>query len=454
MKMRFWQKTYIFTLILFLVSLNIGVLSLTVYTYQKNVKAVEDTLKAEQYYIAKSFERDCEDMLTDNKDTASPSLLMQSFGVYYGSKGVRLAFYESGKEIYSSFNESVSVPENSISHKELDGNRYIVISSTVCEGRYILLFGKNVSYLDDEFRSIMITYALTSAVVSLLLAVCLYFVLKKLSSPLEKLRKTTEEIEAGNYEVTAEELGNDEFALLSRSFNSMISKIHEQMNALSLDAERKQILIDNLAHELRTPLTSIHGYAEFLEKASTSEEKRILAAHYIMSESERLQKISEILLDSAYIRGAEPEMKTVDVAAVLLSAAESLRPKAEAHGVEILTELCPLYISGNETLLSMLFCNLAENAVKASSRGGRIFLSISDHTVTVADNGKGMTEEQLLHITEPFYRTDKARSRADGGAGLGLALSKQIAEVHGAELAFKSRLGEGTKVFVTFTALK
>ena len=308
MKMRFWQKTYIFTLVLFLICLNVGILSLTVYTYQKNVEATETAVTAEQYYVAMSFERDYKDM-TESNSYSSPSLLMQSFGTYYANKGLYLAFEEKGEVIYSNFANEYDIDKNSLLHTDFDGKRHIVISSEICEGRYEMIFAKNVESLDSEFQALMLTYAFTAIGVSLLLAVCLYFILKKLSGPLEKLRKTTEVIEAGDFSVTVEEKGNDEFTLLAKSFNAMLAKINEQMAALEreaeakmIEAERKQMLVDNMAHELRTPLTSIHGYAEFIEKANTTEERRLIAAKYIMSESERLQKISEILLDGAFIR--------------------------------------------------------------------------------------------------------------------------------------------------------
>ena len=231
----------------------------------------------------------------------------------------------------------------------------------------------------------------------------------------------------------------------------MLDKIDEQFETLERDAKRKQMLVDNMAHELRTPLTSIHGYAEFLEKAATTEEKRIVAAKYIMSESERLQKISEILLDSAYIRGNEAEMAEIDISSILSDVSEKLQFKAKAREAEIIVSTEKTIVSGNETLLSMLFYNLTENAIKACQSGGKIVLSCRDGKAVIEDNGKGMTEEQLLHITEPFYRTDKSRSRAEGGAGLGLALCKQIVNTHNAAINFESVYGKGTKVIIDFT---
>ena len=288
----------------------------------------------------------------------------------------------------------------------------------------------------------------------MLLAVCLYFILKKLSEPLDKLRCATELISSGDFSVTVEEKGNDEFSLLAGSFNSMLAKINEQMASLEREAERKQMLVDNMAHELRTPLTSIHGYAEYIEKANITEERRMIAVKYIMSEAERLQKISEILLDGAFIRGNEIEMSEVDISELLYDTAEKLEIKAENAHVTISCKAFPTVVRGNKTLLSMLIYNLTENAVKACEKGGKVKLSCFDDTIVVEDNGKGMTEEQLLHITEPFYRTDKSRSRADGGAGLGLALCKQIVNTHNAEMIFESERGLGTKIFIHFTTRK
>ena len=453
MKMRFWQKTYIFTLSLFLVCLNIGILSLTIYTYKKNVEATETAVSAEQHYIAMCFERDYNDM-TQTNAYSNPSLLMQSFGNYYSDKNILLAFEEKGSVVYSTFKTEYDIGENAMHHTDFDHKRHIVIFSEICDGKYKMIFAKDVEYLDLEFKSLLITYALTAAGVSFVFAICLYFILKRLSGPLEKLRKTTELIESGDFTVTAQEKGSDEFTLLARSFNSMLCKINEQMTTLEQEAHRKQMLVDNMAHELRTPLTSIHGYAEYLEKGNVTEERKVIAAKYIIAESERLQKISEILLDGAFIRENHIEISKVDLQGVLEDISDRLHMRAEKAKVKISCFFSPITVNGNETLLSMLFYNLLENAIKACSAGGEVKISCAESQVVIEDNGKGMTEEQLLHITEPFYRTDKSRSRAEGGAGLGLALCKRIVHTHGADMRFESELDKGTKIFVRFTSLQ
>lgn len=457
MKMRFWQKTYIFTLLLFLLCLNVGVLAVAGYTYRKNVEAVEAAVSAEQHYIAMSFERDYADMTGANQYN-SASLLMESFGTYYAARDVYLAFEQAGEPVYSNFRNPYTIGADTLLHTDFDGKRHILISATLCDGKYQMIFAKNVASLDTEFHALMVTCTLTAAGVSAVLALCLYFILKKLSAPLEALRKTTEKIEQGDFSVTADEKGNDEITMLAGSFNAMLAKIQEQMAALEAEAarkqteaEQKQMLVDNMAHELRTPLTSIHGYAEFIEKANTTDARKIIAAKYIISEAERLRKISEILLDGAFIRENEIEMADIDLSGLLSDVAERLAAKAGAGAVEMICDVSAVTVRGNETLLSMLFYNLTENAIKACAAGGRVRLSCADGQAVIEDNGKGMTREQLAHITEPFYRTDKSRSRAEGGAGLGLFLCRQIVRTHGAQMEFASEPGKGTKATVIFT---
>ena len=285
MKIRFWHKTYLWTLALFLLCLNVGIFSLVIYTHQKNVETASVSAVSQYQYIVGSFEADY-DVLVQNGG-ASPSLLVQTYGAHYRDKGVLLAFIMDGKTVYSDFSAIPSVKNETQTHMEFDGKRHVVISSDICDGAYTFVFAKNVSALDDEFRTLMLTYALTGMGVSFFLASCLFVVLKRLSVPLGNLRDTTEKIRKGDFSVTADESGNDEVALLAKSFNSMLGTINGQMVALETDAAQKQMLVDNMAHELRTPLTGILGYAEFLEKANPSEQDRILASKYILAEAKR-----------------------------------------------------------------------------------------------------------------------------------------------------------------------
>ena len=139
---------------------------------------------------------------------------------------------------------------------------------------------------------------------------------------------------------------------------------------------------------------------------------------------------------------------------LLADTAQRLDLKAKECGVELCVHGCEngKKVTANETLLSMLAYNLAENAVKACEKGGRVELVCLENAFEIRDNGRGIDEKMLSSITSPFFRTDKSRSRADGGAGLGLYLCQRIAEIHGATMKFTSEVGKGTTVRVDFTS--
>ena len=122
-----------------------------------------------------------------------------------------------------------------------------------------------------------------------------------------------------------------------------------------------------------------------------------------------------------------------------------------ARGVKLLVDLAEdVSVRGDRELLCSLFINLVHNGCKASEPGGEVVVSCRGRTVTVADHGCGIPEEDRPHVTEAFYMADKSRSRGEGGSGLGLALSLRIVQLHGGTMEIASRVGEGTRVRVTF----
>ncbi|MBR0135731.1 MAG: HAMP domain-containing histidine kinase [Clostridia bacterium] len=452
--MKLWQKNYFVTLALFLVFLYAGVFSLAFFSYRRSMSGAEETAKAEESYIARSFERDLSDMRASGSG-ASADMLMRSYVRHYNENGIRLGFVSKGDVLVSSFDGlPLAFEGGSIQRQSIDGERYVVISDPLEEAECVLVFAKNIEGVYREFKSFALICGAAAAGVSLLLAAVLLPLLKRLTVPLERLEETADRISGGELDVRADESGGDEFASLAKSFNTMVGRVNAQMDELKTEAETKQRLVDDMAHELRTPITAIRGYAEYLERAAVPEEERLEALSYIVSESDRLKRISEKILDSAFIRENEIKKEPVRLDEVLNEAARPLEAKAAGKGVTLRLETEPCEVKGDGVLLSMLFSNLIENAINACTEGGEVKAGCSGGAAFVFDNGRGMTEEQLLHITEPFYRTDKSRSRADGGAGLGLALCQRIASAHGTRLEYSSEPGKGTKVTVDLTALK
>lgn len=453
MKMKFWQKAYIFTLVLFLVCLNTGIMTLAAYTDQKNEDSARTSAEVQQSYLKRSLERDYTDLLKLD-GTVSLTVLAHSYGEHYKQSGIYIAIKSGDEILYSGVPKNKLSDKSGVFYEKIDKKLHIYITDEILDGNYELIFVKDVSSLSQ--KAIMLTVICVSVglAVSTFLAICLYFILKKLSKPLDELKNATAKVENGDFSVTAKVIGNDEFADLATGFNSMIAKINEQMEGLETDAKTKQTLIDDMAHELRTPLTCIRGYGEVLEMAATSEETRIMAAKHIVSEAKRLEKISQILLDSAFIRENPPVKQPVKLNTLLLDTAERLDLKAKEKGVKL--SFCPCEnakpVTANETLLSMLVYNLTENAIKACEKGGIVELVCLESAFEIRDNGCGIEKDVLENITMAFYKADKSRSRADGGAGLGLYLCQRIVDIHGATMKFTSEVGKGTTVLVDFTS--
>jgi signal transduction histidine kinase len=128
--------------------------------------------------------------------------------------------------------------------------------------------------------------------------------------------------------------------------------------------------------------------------------------------------------------------------------------KAAERGITLRTEGAALDLEGNRDLLKEVLINLGDNAINASPEGSEVVMGVRDSrgewAFYVKDRGRGLTDEELQHITEPFYRADKSRSRRHGGTGLGLSLCAEIARLHDAELQFTSTAGQGTLAEIVF----
>lgn len=449
-RLKFFERSYIITLLLFLLLLNICIFSLAFYTHNKSVTAAEKICISEHFCIIEAFERDY-----DISNEQNDRLLIMSYCTFYSGEGIYLSFCSGDTVVYSNMPEAFPLPEGGkhISYKA-EGKRHIVITETACDGKYTVTYAKDISYLDDELKHLALSFGAVSVFASAILAFSLYFIQKKLFVPLEKLRNTTKEISAGNLKARADDSGQDEFASLATDFNAMSDKITAQMTELETVAEQRQRMLDNLGHEMRTPLTSIHASAEYAFRNALDEETRLQTMLDIMSESQRLKRISGILTDSAFIRENGIERRPIPAKELVENMYRVFSVQADKRNVFLKTEVTDFVIEGDQTLLEMVMSNLVENALHACRVRGFVEIgsAVEDgiKALYVRDNGIGMTKEQLEHVTEPFYRTDKGRSRKDGGTGLGLALCKQIANAHGAVLKFESAPGVGTAAYLQF----
>jgi len=281
----------------------------------------------------------------------------------------------------------------------------------------------------------------------------MYVLSSWLTQPIRSLGRVASQLTQGDYSPRAEVSGSDEISELAANFNQMADAIEKNIQELEDAARRQEDFTASFVHELKTPLTSIIGYADMLRSRDLGEDKRFKAASYIFSEGKRLENLSLSLMSLLVVGHSQTDIRPVNMQKLCLEAARISQPSFQARGLILEAQAAEGFIWGDAALLQTLVQNLLDNARKASQPGGHVSLAglaLQDgYRLTVADQGRGIPGEELCKITEPFYMVDKSRSRAEGGAGLGLALCKKIAAVHSGAMRFTSRVGQGTTVEVT-----
>lgn len=460
-------KTYFMTLLLFLLFFNGSILLISFVNLNNNLESIRERCIGEHYFITTAYAKDLkavEARGTTTIDAMEP--LYQSYVSYYGDKNIFLKLSKDSKTLYS------NIPlekDSSIKEKNLTAGNRIMSTVKLKEKEYVSVSGflpapynsYKLTYLYDLSESITSWNRVTGflytvgILISFLLAVCLILLLNHIFKPLKQISLASQNIAKGEYKNRIPVTSKDELSEMAQSFNYMAEEIQNQMVQLTKSAQQKQSFVDNFAHELRTPLTTIYGYAEYIQKAAITEEEKLSATNYIMSESKRLQNMAYRLLDLAMLRNDEIVFSDVSVPELFKSTLEELNQKAVQKGVKLEYDCQFDSIFGDFELLKCMLFNLVDNGSKACNSDGSVKLNAyykdEKKVITVLDNGRGMTEEDMGHITEAFYRVDKSRSRAEGGVGLGLSLCEQIAVRHGATISFSSQPNQGTKVKITFT---
>ena len=269
--------------------------------------------------------------------------------------------------------------------------------------------------------------------------------------PLKELSSAIEEIGGNDLSNRVEIQGRqDEIGRLARSFNHMMDKV-------SASFERQKRFSASAAHELKTPLATILVNLEVLElDGKTSPDRMEKVLTIVKANTERMIRLVEDLMRLTSDKDHEME-EEVELSEVFAITLDELSPLIRKKDLTVSIENTPdISLTGSRVMLYRVMSNLLENAAKYNREHGSISIVTGRDdngvTVKIEDTGIGIPEEALSHIFEPFYRVDQSRSRAVGGAGLGLPLVKDIVEKHGGEVTVKSAAGEGTTFILRFPA--
>jgi two-component system, OmpR family, sensor kinase len=315
----------------------------------------------------------------------------------------------------------------------------------------ILQMGTNTSSLKNVLFKQLLIFIILSAL-ALAAGLIIYLrVLKRTLVPLSKIVNAVKNTNAGNLtDRLPVQQGQEEIDRLSRSFNGMLERLEESFEYERETKELMRRFIADASHELRTPLTSINGFVEVLLRgAATRPDQLYKALTSMQGESKRIIKLVEDLLFLTRLDQA-PNLQVSDtnLTELIREMEPQLNVLAGKRSVHFdLTEDVSGFFESDK--IKQVILNLFNNAVQHTDPNlGAIKLSliVTNHEaeISIQDNGPGISEENLPHIFDRFYRADISRSRQYGGAGLGLSITKSIVEAHGGRIEVTSKFGYGS----------
>ncbi len=289
---------------------------------------------------------------------------------------------------------------------------------------------------EESVVPVFIVAAVIAVVVSLVLASLLAL---RLARPLNDMAQAARRIAHGEYHARVRRAGPEEVTSLADSFNQMAESLQEQ------ERLRREFIV-NAAHELSTPLTNLQGYLEALRDgviAPSTEQFQSLH-----EEVDRLVRLSQSINTLAQENGTRigRVLETIDLVPAVRSAVELARPSFEGKAIRVqlhVPERLPALAQPDQ--LAQVLANLLQNASRYTPEGGLVTIAAearrSDVLVSVSNTGDSIPQQDLPHLFERFYRVEKSRDRARGGAGIGLAIVKQLVEATGGRVGAESQAG-------------
>ncbi len=366
-----------------------------------------------------------------------------------------------GRVFYKSFNlgqDTLPSPPGLEAYK-------VSVTKTVLDEQKIRLAALNtkfyeirVAYPEDEITDVLQNlFSIFLVLIPIVLVISViggFFLARKSLSPVDEITRTARKITATNLrERIHVDNPQDELGRLTETLNDMISRLEasfEQVQQFSMDA----------SHELRTPLTIMRGEIELALRGNrkSASYKKTLAS--LLEEVLRMASIVEglILLAKADKGNAKLEKKPTRLDSLVSEIKEDAEILADQKRIKVsISRLDETTVVGDPVRLRQLMLNLVDNAIKYTPEGGSVTLSLErqdcEANFSVEDTGIGIPPKELTRIFDRFYRVDKSRSRLPDGLGLGLSISKWVAEAHGGRLLAESRVGAGSKFIVILPAV-
>ena len=308
----------------------------------------------------------------------------------------------------------------------------------------IIQVGTSLEDFDETMRKLLIIMLISIPTSICFTIIFGYFLARKALKPVDQIRRAAVKISSTNLDERIDVGGRkDELSRLGQTFNEMISRLKDSFQRIN------QFSID-VSHELKTPLTILKGETEVaLRKDRDSESyKKILQSN--LEEIDRMSKIIDdlLLLSKADSKDMKIIMEDIVLRDLVADVCVDMKIFADSKGVELeIKELEDFRLKGDELKLRRMLWNILENGIKYTQNGGKIeiisYINNGFVCIDIKDDGVGIPEEDIKYIFDRFYRGDKSRKRASG-SGLGLSISKWIAEAHQGTIEVKSAPAQGS----------
>lgn len=459
--MKLWQKVSLICSVILLVVVAACSALLLGMARDKLLASVYEQTEARQRELMYSFLKEL-DYHAEESDSeiVRNSLLRYCFSraAYTDSTAVLIV---DGKTVYSQLPfspEDYLKPEDDGQRLEYTGEikgkeYYIVASQTRItkfpEKECLIYLAEDISPIHESIQAMMWKFLLVGAICTAAGLGLIMLLVRRAMIPLRKLQAAASSIASGNYTERAEVGAQDEIGELALHFNCMAESVQRHIEKLTATAQRQLLFIGAVTHEFKTPLTCILLNADTLQNTYMSEEERAEALCNIETQGKWLERLVQKMLKLLTINH-EIQLAEISAPELLERVRMSTEVPLGEKGIQ-LSVLCQAQaVTGDMDLLQSALVNLVDNAAKASARGQGVTVRAYENVIEVSDNGKGIPADALEHITEPFFMVDKSRSKKHGGAGLGLALVKEIVRAHNAELEVDSVEGTGTTVRIRF----
>lgn len=429
---------------------------------KSTVRSAQDNALSELAMLETSFSSAvAKSMGTEIADAARRSLLVYVFQSYAENtfSGSQYVLKHGSETLY---NNSGYAPDAILGDLERNTVTWqkeklfaAVTETELLRERYQIYLVRNMTSVYDSIEKLQLQFAVICLLSVLVSAALILHVTSRTLCPLKQLEKGAAAMAAGAYHARIPLPESvltrmDEIATVSKSFNHMADAVERQIEAVTAVAEERKMLIGALTHEMKTPMTAIIGYAESLDRAKLTEEQREEAVSFIHREAKRLERLTQKMMQLITLTDGE-DIVLQDVSARQLfdETEKTLEAVAGRYDAVLRYMENGEHFAADADLIAGVLINLVDNACSAGAK--HITISAEENVLSVSDDGRGIPQEIIGKVTQPFFRADKARSRKGGHAGLGLALAARIAKLHQAQLIIESTEEKGTTVSLIFS---